>query len=161
MKWPLTSLRFADQPCLVGFIQSGVQKGLNGTLGHAGWYVFPLLRLCARDWVACRHCPSVYFLTSFFSRRRWLFIIDAVITFFVALFGVVMFPGTPEKPTAWYLTAEDKKRCVERLRQDGKGHETDIISVSLFKRVFASWQLWMLLPVWVRPFSHSALGVRR
>ncbi|KAI5479088.1 MFS general substrate transporter [Pseudohyphozyma bogoriensis] len=79
---------------------------------------------------------------------RWLFIIDSVLTFFVAIFGVLMFPGTPDKCTAWYLTEDDKKRCVERLRQDGKGEETDIINFKLFKRVFMSWQLWVLVPVW-------------
>ncbi|KAL8280808.1 hypothetical protein RQP46_006812 [Phenoliferia psychrophenolica] len=54
----------------------------------------------------------------------------------VAIFGVCMFPGTPDKCTAWYLTEEEKKRCVERLREDGKGQETDIINLALAKRVF-------------------------
>ncbi|KAM0748848.1 MFS general substrate transporter [Meredithblackwellia eburnea MCA 4105] len=99
-----------------GFIQSGVQKGLNGRGGIKGW--------------------------------QWLFIIDAILTFAVSIFGIIMFPGTPEKCTAWYLSEEEKKRAVERLREDGKGHETDIISLSLFKRVLGSWQLWVLLPTW-------------
>lgn len=80
---------------------------------------------------------------------RWLFVIDAILTFIVAIYGFAFFPGTPTNPTTWYLTAEDQARCVERLREDGRGEELNKISWDLFKRVFMSWQFAVLIPVWI------------
>lgn len=61
-----------------------------------------------------------------------------------------MFPGTPSRPTAWYLTQAEKDRAVQRLEEVGRiTHEQNSINWALFKRVFTSWQFAVLVPVWI------------
>ncbi|GAA6044084.1 hypothetical protein JCM8097_000200 [Rhodosporidiobolus ruineniae] len=74
---------------------------------------------------------------------RWLFIIDAIITFGVAIFGFVFFPDTPATTKAWYLTAEEKAFAVERLIPEGRGEEFSSGGLSVFKRLFT--RHWTLL----------------
>ncbi|GAA5839278.1 hypothetical protein JCM9279_002650 [Rhodotorula babjevae] len=79
---------------------------------------------------------------------RWVFIIDAIITFFVAGFGFVFFPGTPSRPTGWYFTPEEKVFAVERLLEDGKGQEFNAGGLGVFKRL-ANWQTLLFVCAWI------------
>ncbi|GAA5860879.1 hypothetical protein JCM8547_003877 [Rhodosporidiobolus lusitaniae] len=67
---------------------------------------------------------------------RWLFIIDAAITFVIAIWGFTTFPDTPMKTRAWWLSPEEKKFAVERLKVEGRGEEFDAGGLSVFKRLF-------------------------
>lgn len=51
---------------------------------------------------------------------RWVFIIEALMTIVVAIYGYFFFPDTPETTRAWYLSEEERERCRERLRTDGR-----------------------------------------
>lgn len=79
---------------------------------------------------------------------RWVFIIDGVITILVAFYGFIFFPDTPYNTKAFYLSAEEKARCVERLVEDGR-QETTNFSWSLFIRAINSWQLYVLTILWM------------
>ncbi|BGP43159.1 hypothetical protein JCM10449v2_007183 [Rhodotorula kratochvilovae] len=79
---------------------------------------------------------------------RWVFIIDALITFVCAGFGFVFFPGTPSRPTAWYLTEEEKVFAVERLLAEGKGDEFSAGGWSVFKRL-ANWKTLLFVCAWI------------
>ncbi|KAL2280780.1 hypothetical protein FJTKL_12292 [Diaporthe vaccinii] len=86
---------------------------------------------------------------------RWVFIIDGVITVVVALYGFIFFPDTPYNTQAFYLSAEEKARCVERLVEDGR-QETTNFSWSLFIRAVNSWQLYVLTILWM--FWNTTVG---
>lgn len=79
---------------------------------------------------------------------RWVFIIDGLITIFVALYGMAVFPDTPTSTAAFYLSAEDRRRCVERMVEDGR-EETSNFTWSLFLRAVNSWQLYVLTVLWM------------
>lgn len=78
---------------------------------------------------------------------RWVFVLDGLITVAVALFGFVFFPDTPYKTRAFYLTADERRRCVQRLVEDGRA-ETTRFTWSLFLRTLQSWQLYVLTVLW-------------
>lgn len=79
---------------------------------------------------------------------RWVFIIDGIITVIVAVYGYVFFPDTPYNTKAFYLSDEDRKRCIERLKEDGR-EETNKFTWDLFKRTLTSWQLYVLTVLWM------------
>jgi ACS family pantothenate transporter-like MFS transporter len=74
-------------------------------------------------------------------------VFDGIITAVVAAYGFFFFPDTPYKTKAFYLSAEEKARCVERLVEDGRQEETKF-SLDLFKRTVNSWQLYVLTVLW-------------
>jgi hypothetical protein len=92
----------------------------------------------------CQDCTKAC-LTSHV--RRWVFIFDGIITLVVAVYGFIFFPDTPHKTKAFYLSAEEKARCVERLVEDGRQEETKF-SLDLFKRTMNTWQLYVLTVLW-------------
>lgn len=79
--------------------------------------------------------------------RRWVFVFDGIITLVVAVYGFIFFPDTPDKTKAFYLSAEEKARCVERLVEDGRQEETKF-SLDLFKRAMNTWQIYVLTILW-------------
>ncbi|KAK7216573.1 hypothetical protein V2G26_004576 [Clonostachys chloroleuca] len=86
---------------------------------------------------------------------RWVFIIDGIITVIVAVYGYVFFPDTPYNTKAFYLSDEDRKRCIERLKEDGR-EETNKFTWDLFKRTLTSWQLYVLTVLWM--FWNTTVG---
>ncbi|KXJ91513.1 MFS general substrate transporter [Microdochium bolleyi] len=86
---------------------------------------------------------------------RWVFIIDGIITLAVALYGYIVFPDTPETTKAFYLNEEEKKRCVERLVEDGRT-EINSFSWDMFSRAMRSWQVYVLTILWM--FWNTTVG---
>ncbi|EOO00318.1 putative mfs general substrate transporter protein [Phaeoacremonium minimum UCRPA7] len=86
---------------------------------------------------------------------RWVFIIDGIITVIVALYGFIFFPDTPYNTKAFYLSEDEKARCVERLAEDGRT-ETTNFTWSLFWRTLNSWQLYVLTVLWM--FWNTTVG---
>ncbi|KAK7989936.1 hypothetical protein PG989_010251 [Apiospora arundinis] len=89
------------------------------------------------------------------SAWRWVFIIDGIITIVIAAYGVIFFPDTPYTTKAFYLSAEDKARCIERLVEDGR-EETSNFTWDLFLRSVKSWQLYVLTVLWM--FWNTTVG---
>ncbi|KAK8875041.1 MFS general substrate transporter [Apiospora arundinis] len=89
------------------------------------------------------------------SAWRWVFIIDGIITIVIAAYGAVFFPDTPYTTKAFYLSAEDKARCIERLVEDGR-EETSDFTWDLFLRSVKSWQLYVLTVLWM--FWNTTVG---
>jgi ACS family pantothenate transporter-like MFS transporter len=81
------------------------------------------------------------------TNRRWVFVFDGIITIVIAAYGFIFFPDTPDRTKAFYLSAEEKARCVERLVEDGR-HEQTRFSLDLFKRTVNTWQLYVLTILW-------------
>ncbi|AOW06780.1 major facilitator superfamily domain-containing protein [Yarrowia lipolytica] len=75
---------------------------------------------------------------------RWLFIIDAIITFPVALYGFIFFPDTPATTQAFYFDEKERQMSVMRLppRPDTK------LDWTVVKRVLGRWHFYMFGLLW-------------
>ncbi|KAI4523106.1 MFS general substrate transporter [Schizophyllum commune Loenen D] len=93
-----------------GVIQDGINKSLDGKLGRPGW--------------------------------RWLLthaLSDAILTFPIALLGVLTFPDTPTKTTAFYLSPAERALAQTRLPP----RDRVVWSRAAVLGVFKSWQLYV------------------
>ncbi|KAL3491048.1 major facilitator superfamily domain-containing protein [Aspergillus germanicus] len=75
---------------------------------------------------------------------RWLFIIDGIFTIPVALIGFIIFPGIPDSPPPFFLSARDieiAKARVKRanIRRPGR------LGVDVFRRSLRRWHIWVFL----------------
>ncbi|KAH7027452.1 MFS general substrate transporter [Microdochium trichocladiopsis] len=86
---------------------------------------------------------------------RWVFIIDGIITLAVALYGYIVFPDTPYTTNAFYLSQDERKRCVERLAEDGRT-EMNSFTWDLFSRTLRTWQVYVLTILWM--FWNTTVG---
>ncbi len=78
---------------------------------------------------------------------RWLFVIDFLITFPVAIYGFLFFPDTPQSTTARYLTPEERTLAVTRLPEVAK--KRGVLGWSLIRRVVLSWHWWGFVLLWI------------
>jgi ACS family pantothenate transporter-like MFS transporter len=80
---------------------------------------------------------------------RWLFIVDAIVTFPIAILGFLFVPDSPElTQPRFYLSAEDLKLANDRIKVQGK-KRVDKMDRSVFKRVFTSYQWYLFVTMWV------------
>ncbi|KAL3417533.1 major facilitator superfamily transporter [Phlyctema vagabunda] len=93
--------------------------------------------------------------TSGIAAWRWVFIIDGIITVIVAIYGIVFFPDTPDRTTAFYFTEEDKRRSLERMVEDDREPRGEL-DWGTFGRCFRSWQLYVLTVLWM--FWNTTVG---
>jgi MFS transporter, ACS family, pantothenate transporter len=78
---------------------------------------------------------------------RWAFVVDGIITIVIGIYGLIFFPDTPEKTTAFYLSTEERRRCVDRLKEEDR-QPVGSFSWDIFKRVLTSWQFYILSVLW-------------
>lgn len=78
---------------------------------------------------------------------RWLFVIDFLITFPIAIYGFLFFPDTPNSTRAKYLTGPERTLAVERLPEVDK--QRGVLGWSLIKRVVLSWHWWGFVWLWI------------
>lgn len=95
---------------------------------------------------------------------RWLFIISAVVTIPIAVFGCFIVPDSPEtaKPR-FCLSLDDIYYCRERIKVNGVEHN-DKLDLSALKRVFCSYQWYLFCRIWIiwsfsGPLSTSYVGI--
>jgi len=77
---------------------------------------------------------------------RWLFIVDGIITLPVAVYGFFLFPDTPRKTTAPYLSAEEKALAISRVPEVS---ESTPISWRFLKYCFSTWYWYFFVILWV------------
>lgn len=78
---------------------------------------------------------------------RWLFIIDFLITFPIAIYGFFFFPDTPMSTSAHYLSESERDLAVHRLPEVTK--QRGLIGLTLIRRVLASWHFWAFVLLWI------------
>ncbi|KAL1410518.1 hypothetical protein Q8F55_004531 [Vanrija albida] len=145
----LYGLRF-----LVGLFESGFYPGIHYLLG--GWYtpreigkramIFWLAGSMGQMFsgflqaAAYTNLNGVHGLAGW----RWLFIIDAIITLPIALFGFFFLPGLPlQDKKEWWLTEEENKLAISRLTRIGrKGKEP--WTKNKIKKLFSTWHIYVL-----------------
>ncbi|KAJ5730429.1 uncharacterized protein N7483_004937 [Penicillium malachiteum] len=81
---------------------------------------------------------------------RWAFIINGVITIFVALVAFFVLPGFPERQnpfSKFYLNARDIEIAQDRNRRVGRKPQIGI-TPKTFLRAFKFWHVWMFAIAW-------------
>ncbi|KAK9238495.1 major facilitator superfamily domain-containing protein [Lipomyces kononenkoae] len=90
---------------------------------------------------------------------QWLFVVCAIITIPVAVFGYFFFPDVPEKTTSRWFTEREKKLAFERLQGDGFERSKGL-SLKLVGRVMKAWQFWTFVWMgnlfWLAPYGGVA-----
>ncbi|EXJ92337.1 hypothetical protein A1O3_00887 [Capronia epimyces CBS 606.96] len=76
---------------------------------------------------------------------RWLFIVCAISTFPVAIFGFIFFPSTPDKTKSWFLSEEEKKLARLRMARIGGKPPTGFSGWKTIQRFFGRWHFWALV----------------
>ncbi|KAI0952598.1 hypothetical protein AcV7_008346 [Taiwanofungus camphoratus] len=72
---------------------------------------------------------------------RWLFIIDGIITLPIALYGFLIFPNVPATTRAFYLTSEERRIAIERLRSGKiKSSNHGHLTWDLVRRMLGRWR---------------------
>ncbi|KAH7030645.1 pantothenate transporter liz1 [Microdochium trichocladiopsis] len=87
---------------------------------------------------------------------RWMFIINAVISFPIAIWGYFGLPDTPHNTRAFYWKPEHIKYGIERIEKFGLIEQPKLTRQEL-KRIFLGWPLWcFVLPYVMIAACHSA-----
>lgn len=73
---------------------------------------------------------------------KWVFIIDGIVSFPIALYTILMNPNTPETTTSWYFTHEDRQIALLRRKKFGARPQKKF-SWSSFKKAFTSWEVYI------------------
>ncbi|KIW21430.1 hypothetical protein PV08_02010 [Exophiala spinifera] len=73
---------------------------------------------------------------------QWLFIIDGVISFPIALLTFFFLPDQPHNTRAWYLNARDKEIALERVKRIGRASKEGFSKEKLVK-IFSRWHIWV------------------
>jgi hypothetical protein len=76
---------------------------------------------------------------------RWLFIVCALITFPVAIYGFIFFPSTPDKTKSWFLTDAEKELARERMAKIGGKPPTGFSGWKTIYRFMGRWHFWALV----------------
>jgi hypothetical protein len=82
--------------------------------------------------------------------RRWLFIIDGVITLPISLIGFFFFPGLPNSPKRWFFSEQEYALATDRLKDaDGRGGQDQGISWASIKYTLRRPMFWICVPAYV------------
>ena len=74
---------------------------------------------------------------------RWLFIIQGVVTFVVAILACFILPDEPL--TTWWLTPEQRQLAYDRIAADTVGHSTDVSMFSGLKQALCDPKVWVFV----------------
>ncbi|KEP50422.1 putative MFS pantothenate transporter [Rhizoctonia solani 123E] len=85
---------------------------------------------------------------------QWTFIIDGLIALVIALYGLVIFPNTPQTTKAFYLSPEEILLAQTRLVQRPRAKLTK----PEVKRIFSGWRYWMFSVLFVVTSQLEAYG---
>ncbi len=75
---------------------------------------------------------------------KWLFVVDAIISYPVAFYTMAVDPNTPSTCTAWYFTDREKEIAIERRKRIGAQLNTrQPYTFSKIKSIFNTWHIWV------------------
>ena len=80
--------------------------------------------------------------------RRWVFIIDGIISLPIAIAGFFLYPGVPTSPRVWWLSEDDQKLAQARMQDDGM-RKSKKIGKKMLKRVFRKWHFYIAVGTYV------------
>ncbi|OHE93855.1 pantothenate transporter liz1 [Colletotrichum orchidophilum] len=82
---------------------------------------------------------------------RWLFIMDAIISFPIAIWGFFGLPDLPHNTKAFYWSAEHVKYGIDRIENFGQKAQQKLTWKEA-KRIYLGWEIW----VFVVPYTMVA-----
>ncbi|CAJ2509543.1 Uu.00g145690.m01.CDS01 [Anthostomella pinea] len=136
---------------LVGMLEAPVFAGTHFILGS--WYSGPELFKRAGTWFICNPLGTMvsgYLQAAAYTNLsgvggmpgwRWLFVIDGIFTIPIALIGFIIFPGIPDSPRPFYLTADDTALAKKRLER-AKIQKPGKLGLDVFKRTLRRWHIY-------------------
>lgn len=78
---------------------------------------------------------------------RWMFIIAGAVTFPIAIFGLLTFPGTPDSKKTWILTNDEFELAKKRMQAVGRETRKAVpFKLSSVRRFLGNWHFWLLIP---------------
>lgn len=93
---------------------------------------------------------------------RWMYIIASLITFPVAIWGFLTFPGTPNSGKRWIFTQDEYDLAVERMEACGRKEPQGFqFTAASFKRFFGRWHWYVLVPwniLWLLGYMSQGQG---
>ncbi|ODV97763.1 hypothetical protein PACTADRAFT_36846 [Pachysolen tannophilus NRRL Y-2460] len=90
---------------------------------------------------------------------QWLFIVDAIISFPIAIYTMTADPNTPSTSTAWYFSKEDKLIAKERRRRIGAQLNTrEKYTWKKIKSFFTTWHIWVF-PILFLCYNNSCTAI--
>ncbi|WOO80349.1 Pantothenate transporter liz1 [Vanrija pseudolonga] len=155
----------------VGLFESGFYPGIHYLLG--GWYTPREIGKRAMIFWLAGSIGQMFsgFLqaaayTNLNGRHglagwRWLFIIDAIITIPIAIFGFFFLPGLPlQDKKEWWLTEEENQLAIDRLRRVGRKGRTPWTKERV-KTLLTGWHFYvlpLLYVIWNNGYPQAAMG---
>ncbi|ELU36573.1 MFS_1 domain-containing protein [Rhizoctonia solani AG-1 IA] len=114
-----------------GFMQGAIYTSLHKKLGKEGWqwtFIIGQPPLHTSPWPTHSHSTT-----------------DGLIALLIALYGLIIFPNTPQTTSAFYLSPEEKQLARTRLtpRPRAKFTKREV------KKIFAGWRYWMFSALFV------------
>ena len=79
---------------------------------------------------------------------QWLFIINAVISFPIALAGFWLYPDYPHNTKAFYLKDKDKALAIKRMQDVGRAPYSRF-NVAFIKKLFSTWHIYALSVLYI------------
>ncbi|KAL4784166.1 major facilitator superfamily domain-containing protein [Aspergillus varians] len=87
---------------------------------------------------------------------RWMFILNAIISFPVAVWGFFGLPDTPHTTRAFYFTPEHIKYGIERIETFGHKAQPKFTWKEI-KRIYLGWEIWVfVIPYTMVAACHTA-----
>ena len=71
---------------------------------------------------------------------RWIFIIEGLLTIALAVVAFFFIPDWPE--TSKFLSSEERKLLLRRLREDSSNIKMDYLDMKTGLRIFTDWKIW-------------------
>ncbi|WRT70038.1 uncharacterized protein IL334_007032 [Kwoniella shivajii] len=155
----------------IGLLEAGYYPGLNYIAGS--WYtqrelgkramIFWLAGLAGEMFSGYLQAAAYNNLNGVLGHAgwRWLFVIDAVITFPIAIIGYFIFPSLPlQGKKVWWLNDEEYELSRQRMIKDGKTGRT-AWTWPKFRRVIFSWHTWVLpalYAIWMNSSVQQPMG---
>ena len=161
-----TASQFYALRFLIGLAESSFYPGMQYLIGS--WY--------RRDELAKRSCifhtssaiasmfsgylmAGVYHLGGRGGLKgwQWLFVVDGIISLPIAVAGFFVLPDVPEICQAWYLTPTEREFAKKRMQLEGRAERAPYTKAK-FRRIFSSWHIWTLVPLYIFFNNAGAVG---
>ncbi|KAJ6445401.1 Protein phosphatase 2C [Purpureocillium lavendulum] len=79
---------------------------------------------------------------------RWLFIFDFIISIPIAVLGFFVCPDEPKARRMWWMTEDERQRCIQRLAEEDRDSEPVRWNWASFRQLFKCWQLYGFCIAW-------------
>ncbi|KAF3390692.1 Pantothenate transporter liz1 [Talaromyces pinophilus] len=144
---------------LVGIFESGFYPGIHYMLGS--WYkpseigkramIFWIAGSIGQLFSGFLQSAAYTNLDGVYGRAgwRWLFIIDGIITFPLAVAGYFFFPNLPHSGIkTWYITEEEQEISIQRMKSIGRAGKAPWTRAKV-KALLTSWHTYLLPMIYV------------